>query len=291
MRRVLLCAAAMSLTTQANAGGRLEQIDIVGDLGFGFALVEVVPIFWDDRCASVEYTQANTPANRGLGGFGIPEIPVATLVAEQQASFDEWNNIRTSYIEMNITSTQTDLDTGALRGFNFINELTWNTLAGSGFLASSPSVSFIDEATLVPGDDIDVDGDSDVFDPVAEGRNTCFDADGDGDIEFPAGDYAAGTVLDNDVQYNDDLLFADIIWGVGPSSTPSGEIRETDIQAVAIHEFGHSHSLSHSMINQISDRDGTGSTMFPFIDVDDAGSSAADEVCDGACGRCRRRSR
>ncbi|MEM9494645.1 MAG: hypothetical protein AAGA09_01480 [Pseudomonadota bacterium] len=271
MKRVLLSMAAMSLATQAYAGGRLEEVDLTDEpAGEGRVVGELVPIFWDQRCASISYTQDMTPANAGLGEL---EIPVEVLVEEQQAGFDAWNEIRTSYIEMNITETRA-LNNG-LRSFDFINELTWETPEGSGFLASSPSTALADDTTFVVGDDIDGDGDSDVFDVAVEGRTTCFDADNDGDIEFPAGDYKAGTILDNDVQYNDDLLFANIVWGVGPSSTPPGGLRETDIQAVAIHEFGHSHSLSHSMINQISRRDGSGSTMFPFIDIDDAGSEAA----------------
>ena len=268
MKRILLCAAATALATQAYAGGRLEQIDLLPQQTFpGLQDADVVPIVWDERCVSISYTMDNTPANAGTP----QEIPVAVLVAEQQEAFDQWNNIPTSFIEFNITETR-DIGNGP-RSFDFINELTWETPPGFTALASSPSTSLVDETTFVPGDDIDGDGDSDVFDPAVEGRNTCFDADGDGDIEFPAGDYAAGTILDNDVQYND-ALGGNTIWGVGPSDSAGQPFRETDVQAVAVHEFGHSHSLSHTLINQISDQDGTGSTMFPFIDIDDAGSEA-----------------
>lgn len=265
MKRIMLLTAALALSTQAHAGGHLEQIDLLPEQTFpGLLDANVVPIFWDERCSSIEYTMDNTPANAG----SPLEIPVATLAAEQQESFEGWNNVRTSFIEMNITETR-EIGNG-VRGFDFINELTWETPPGSGFLASSPSTSLIDEATFAPGDDIDGDGDNDVFDPAVEGRNTCFDADDDGDIEFPAGDYAAGTILDNDVQYNDQLNAAGIFWSTEPGDSAGQPVRETDIQAVAIHEFGHSHGLSHSMINQISAYDGTGSTMFPFIDIDDA---------------------
>lgn len=267
MKRILLCAAATALASQAYAGGQLERWDLLPQQTFpGLQDADVIGIFWDDRCTSIEYTMDNTPANAGTP----QEIPVEALVAEQQIGMDQWNNIRTSYIEMNITQTR-ELGNGP-RTFDFINELTWETPPGSEFLASSPSVVLIDQATFVPGDDIDGDGDSDVFDPAIEGRNTCFDADGDGDIEFPAGDYEAGSILDNDVQYNDELAFANVIWGIGPSDSEGQPVRETDVQAVAVHEFGHSHSMVHSMINQISPDDGSGSTMFPFIDIDDAAS-------------------
>ena len=39
-----------------------------------------------------------------------------------------------------------------------------------------------------------------------------------------------------------------------------------------MHEFGHSFGLSHSLINQLSREDGSGATMFPFIDINDPGS-------------------
>ncbi len=268
MKRLMLCAAATALATQAYAGGRLEQIDLLPEQTFpGFQDADVVPIVWDDRCVSISYTVEDRPANLGTA----QEISPTVLAEEMQTAFDQWNDIRTSYIEFNITSIRA-IGNGP-RSFDFINELTWETPPGFTALASSPSTSLVDETTFVPGDDIDGDGDSDVFDPAAEGRDTCFDADGDGDIEFPAGDYAAGTILDNDVQYGD-ALGAGIIWGIGPSDSAGQPFREVDVQAVAVHEFGHSHSLSHTLINQISSTDGTGSTMFPFIDIDDAGAEA-----------------
>jgi hypothetical protein len=48
--------------------------------------------------------------------------------------------------------------------------------------------------------------------------------------------------------------------------------RSVDLHAVAIHEFGHSHGLSHSLVNQTNSASGDGATMFPFIDTGDPAS-------------------
>ena len=257
----LVASAGFLTVGMSYAGGNLDTFNFsapggtVGDDN----IVGIVPISWDPRCASIEYTLDTIPPNVGTE----QEISLEDTRRELQIALDEWNQIPTSFIEMNITQVRT-IGNG-LQGFDFINELTFETAADFTALASSPSVSLEEDTEFLVGDDIDGDGDSDVFDPDEAGRNTCFDFDNDGDIEFPAGFYAAGTILDNDVQFS-----ATVLW-----STAAASDTAADIQAVAVHEFGHSHGLAHTAINQISDSDGSGATMFPAIDIDDADSEIA----------------
>lgn len=258
-------AAAMAATANAQIGRQLDTFGTVTGVqnvesqgGAPFGISPVVGIFWDERCSSVEYT-FNT--NRGANVGTPAEITPDTLADVVQEGLDRWNAIPTSYIEMNITE-RTDLGNRPRIGGDFINEVTFITGPGFGALASSPSAALTGDSTFVTGDDLDGDGDSDVFDPAAEGVNTCTDIDGDGDIEFPAGDYKAGTILDNDVQFSSTVL-----WELGATDTGGA-----DVDAVSTHEFGHSHGQNHALINQISASDGTGSTMFPFIDTTDSAS-------------------
>ncbi|MEO0697173.1 MAG: hypothetical protein AAFY84_13850 [Pseudomonadota bacterium] len=259
--------AAAGLVTPASAQEFGRQLDFIGDTGevvpvasvggLPFGVAPVVGIFWDERCASVEYTfNSDSSANTGT----TIEIDAQTLADTVQAGLDRWNENPASYIDMNITSVES-LGNRPRIGGDFVNEVTFITDPTFPALASSPSTSLTADATFTPGDDLDGDGDSDVFDPAVEGRNTCSDVDNDGDIEFPAGDYKAGTILDNDVQFS-----ATVLWELTP--TPGF----ADVDGVSTHEFGHSHGLNHALNNQISETDGTGSTMFPFIDTSDPDS-------------------
>lgn len=250
------------------AGGALEQIDITGNVPSpipGQLIAKVVGIKWDTRSIPVKYSM-NSTLDPIPNPLGAPLLTVAQAQGALQASFDAWNNIPTSFIDMRITGTTAN---PGLRGFDFVNELTFRTAANFGAIASSPSVSLIADSTFVDGDDIDEDGDSDVSGAIPGAT----DADGDGDIEFPAGFYKAGTILDNDVQFNTNALNG-FRFTVGDAALDAIG-RSVDLNTVATHEFGHSHGLSHSFDNQISGTNGDGATMFPFIDTGDPASELA----------------
>ena len=278
-----LGAAACAMVTNAFAGGQLDDVKLIDGASTVPGLIdfEAVPIAWPTSCSTIVYTMDDIPATGvDVETVTVLTIPPEVLAEEIQESFDSWNEIETSFIEMQMGDIVA-IGNG-VRSFDFINEVTWETPAGSGFLASSPSTTLLADVDAVAGDDIDLDGDSDIFDPAAVDpalADTCHDADGDGDIEFPAGFYPAGTIFDNDVQFNDPAFNGfgiGFFWELEPSADalPAFGLTGADVQAVAVHEFGHSHGLSHSLINQISDTDGTGSTMFPFIDIGDPGAEA-----------------
>ena len=282
MRRKLtsiLLTTCMLLMGVVNvrAGGALETIDLTGagpSPIAGHLLARVVGIKWDARSIPVQYRINNTldPIPNPLGPAFLS---VAAATTELQASLDKWNDIPTSFIDMQIIGTRAN---PGLVGFDMINEISFRTAAGFGAIASSPSTNLISDVTLEDGDQLDGDADPDVSSAIT----VATDVDNDGDIEFPAGFYKAGTILDNDVQFNTKTSNG-LRFTIDPLQADA-VARSVDLSCVATHEFGHSFGLSHVLDNQRSGSDGDGSTMFPFIDTGDPAaelqqaSLAADDI-------------
>lgn len=255
-------AFSLLVAAPAFAGGALETVDITAGTPSpipGHILARVIGIKWDPRCIPVQYRMNNTqdPIPNPLGPAFLT---LAQATTATQASLAAWNTIPTSFISMQVIGTVAN---PVLRGFDFVNEVTFRTAANFGAIASSPSVSLIADSVLEDGDQIDGDADSDVSSAIS----VCTDVDNDGDMEFPAGFYKAGTILENDVQYNTKVSNG-FRFTVDPAQADT-VTRSVDFICVAVHEHGHSFGLSHVLDNQISDTNGNGSTMFPFIDTGD----------------------
>ena len=197
VRTPRLAALLLLAAAQTRAGGPLETFDITGLRPTpipGHVAARLVGTRWDARTIPVRYSM-NATLDPVPNPLGPAFLTLADAQAALQRSFDTWNAVPTSYIEMRIAGTTPN--PGAC-GFDMVNELTFRTAPGFDAIASSPSVTLIADTDLVDGDDIDGDGDSDVSAAITSAR----DVDGDGDIELPAGFYEAGTILDNNVQFN-----------------------------------------------------------------------------------------
>ena len=255
IRKILMSSLAVALassTALAQTGRQLTTSPAPVDNGDGTATTQIFDTFWDDRCAGNISVTLDATAAPNTFVAGATPISLEDTAAAIDAGLQRWNANPSSFIDMSVDDIRPVptifLDFNNTASFAF-------SLGAGGTLGVSISTPLTADATFTVGLDIDGDGDSDVFDPDAEGVAVCTDIDGDGDIEYPAGDYAAGTILDNDVFFN-----ALTLWETTPTAAGGA-----DIDAVSTHEYGHSHGLTHSTINQTSAADGSQATMFPSI--------------------------
>jgi hypothetical protein len=204
--------------------------------------------------------------------LGAPVLDLAQARAALQRSFDRWNAIPTSYIELRIVG---DVANAGATGFDFVNELSFRSDETFGAIAASPSVSLIADTTFADGDDINGDGVPDVSAAVTRvteinGRNV-----------WPPGLYKAGTILDNDVFFNTKATGANagFRFTVGDAALDANP-DSVDLETVATHEFGHSHGLAHVVTNNRGPRNPRGAVMFPSINTGDPDSERQQRTLD-----------
>src|ERR1051326_343194 len=132
-----LLAASMLLMSFgiAHAGGPFESFDITAGAPSpipGHILARVIGIRWDARSIPVQYKMNNT-LNPIPNPLGPAFLSVADATTAIQGSLNSWNNIPTSYIDMQIVGTTNN---PGLVGFNMVNEISFRTAAGFAAIAS-----------------------------------------------------------------------------------------------------------------------------------------------------------
>lgn len=231
----------------------LETIDITNASPSpipGQLLARFIPRKWDSRCIPIPF-KVNDTLDPIPNPLGPAFLSVAAATTALQEALDAWNDIPTCFIDMRIIGT---VSNPGFAGFDFINEATFRDSDEFG-LALAPSVTLIKDSDLADGDDIDEDGDSDVSSTIKQ----IADVDNDGDFEFPAGFYKAGTMLDADVIFNAHPVNG-LRFTVNPADADT-EGASVDLIGLATHEFGHCFGIGHTAVNQLSATDGSNATM------------------------------
>ncbi len=269
-RTALGLVAALALTLGASAafaGGYQLVTDITGREPSsipGLVYANFVPLHLDPRCMPMVFRVNNTqdPIPNPLG---TAFLTLADAKAGFQLAIDQWNQIPTSYVEFQIGA---DYPNAGLRSFDTINELTFRTGAGFNGISSNVQVRLVETSVFNDGDDLDGDGDIDVSNTITQ----CADLDKDGDLEWPAGTYDGGTIIDMDIVVNTKASngFRFTTTEDLGQLTALIDPRSTDFVADMIFRLGLTQGLTASTVPNVNNlTNADDASMYNFFDFDD----------------------
>ncbi len=280
--RLLLSLLALGLAwlpQGASAGPFQRMISITGDPSPvpGEFIANLAVRKWDARCASIGF-YVDSSVDPIPNPLGPSFLRVADVVETFRRAAAQWTAIPTSFVDLHIDGT---VDHPGPAGFDQVNEITFranptfgnsipllNFALDFGAIAFNRSTTLLVDAEIPP--DLDLDGDGDLDTSAA--TTSCADIDGDGDFELPVGPMVGGTILDTDLVFVADPAG---VPGLEPfrftvrAADADTDPRSADLGGLALQYLGLAQGVAHSMINQKSDTDGSGSPMFPYLDTGD----------------------
>jgi hypothetical protein len=243
--RLLIAATACGFAgaLSLRAGGNGEQICSVQPFPPASCTEgQIVDIAWSPLAQPVRWwmNQSGVRVNTEHGGLYLDP---AAAQSELQAAAAVWESLAESSISFRSMGTTTS-STRGLDNMNLIywsdSELSVNTLAVTTF-------------TALP------------YDLVVSTSTRDLNFDGREDLDrtlYPDGvRLKAGTIIDVDITFNSS--------GFDWSLVPDSSVDICDIRAVAVHEMGHLHGLSHS--SALRDP----ATMFAYFDTTSAAQQEA----------------
>lgn len=234
--RLLALGALLALACGAvRAGGNAEVVcasPIVTDPSCTQG--QIVDIAWSPPAIPVRWWMNGDGARSNTGQGGDPLDPAAVL-SEVRAAFNGWEAVPETAIDFTFMGTTAEIDPG----LDNTNLVVWSdTLLGTSTLAITQwAVLTVDIVVSSAVRDLDGDGQEDLDRGI-----------------YPDGTrLRAGTIVDADVILNSGAFD----WSLDPDPTPD----ICDIRAVALHEAGHFHGLSHSAVLREP------ATMFAYFDT------------------------